>query len=150
MKSQVFFIDPQRVFNTEGPNIRIEGLKKWQYYDKDGVGMDNYLQVLTSIGLYGIKYAVPITPGFKALDGNFRVYGAKELDIPLPVIIVSHDSENRHPFIYRWLWRFRKLVRRKHLFKRKWINPTWKWGKKQVALMTPYQHNIFGDLLHEN
>lgn len=150
MKPRVFFIDPRQLFNSEGPSIRIHGLESWQYYDKDGVGMDNYLQVLTSIGLYGFRYAVPISSGFKILDGNFRGYAAKELDVLLPVVIVNQNSENRHPFIYKWLWRFRKLIRSKHFLKRKWKNPAWKWGNKTIVMTTLYQNNIFGDPIHEN
>ncbi len=146
MKSKVFFVDPQKIFQTEGPLIKIKHLSNWEYYDKDGIGMSNYLQVLVSIALYGIKYAVPITRSFKNLDGNFRVLAAKELDLPLPVVFVNHDSENRHPFIYKWLWRFRKLIRNKNFLKRKWINPTWKWKNKKIVLVTHWQKNLFGEI----
>lgn len=143
MKSKVFWMDPQLVFNTEGPCIPINHLSDGDYYDRDGVGMDNYLQVLTSIALYGIKYAVPITKGCRSMDGNFRIYAAKELNLPLPVVYVHHDSENRHPWVYKWLWRFRKIIKRKHFLKRKWLNPEWRWKNNPIILVSRWQQNIF-------
>lgn len=141
-KNRVFYIDPQMVFNSHGPTILIDHLKEWQYYDKDGVGMNNYLQILASIGLYGIKYAIPINNRYKALDGNFRVFAAKELDILLPVVMVENNQESRSKFIYKWLWRFRKFIRRKYFLKRKWSNPEWQWKNKKIVMVTSWQKNI--------
>lgn len=142
MKPDVFFLDPNRVFHSHGPTVKIDNLRDGDFYDKDGIGMSNYLHVLTSIGLYGIKYAVPLSSAFYALDGNFRIYAAEELGIQIPVVQVQNNQENRHPFIYKWLWRFRKVIRRKYFLKRKWINPRWKWKNKSIVLVTTWQRNI--------
>ena len=92
MNPKVFLIDPDLLFNTEGPLLKNTHLEKWQYYDKTEIGMNNYLQVLTSIAIYGFKYAVPITKGYRVMDGNFRTYSAKELGILLPVVFVRNNS----------------------------------------------------------
>lgn len=105
-------INPELLFISEPPFLT--PVNSDNYYDKTEIGMENYLQILPSVGLYGIQYKIFIDESNKVLDGNFRVYAALELGIMVPVTI----QKTMH---YYNIWVLRAIRRCRLLFKRNWL-----------------------------
>jgi len=123
------YVDPNTLFITEPPFVPI--VDDGKYYDKTEIGMSNYLQILPSVGLYGIQFEVFITDSNKILDGNFRTYAAIEAGILVPISI----QKNMH---YYNIWVLRIIRRFRLLFKRNWL-----FFKKKRVSVAPHNSGIF-------
>ena len=106
------YVDPELLFVTEPPTLPI--VPDGQYYDRNAIGMSTYLQILSSVGLYGFQYAVYVDNCNKVLDGNFRVYAARELGLLVPVSVQVWNQ------VYP-VWIVRIIRRFRLLFKRNWL-----------------------------
>jgi len=135
------YINPQWIFNSEGP-MMFKNLTAHGYYDKSEIGMTSYLQILPSIALYGFKYVVVLDKSNRVIDGNYRVYAGEELGLKIPCICRS-NREGTPTIIYRLIWKLRRTIKINYLFQRKFSTKDFR-GDKNSLLICKFQKNILG------
>lgn len=107
------------------------------HYDKSEIGMRSYLQILSSIALYGFKYIVILDKSNRVTDGNYRVYAAKELGLKVPCVCLD-NREGIPVILYCLIWKLRRTVKINYLFQRKIKNKDYRGGKNSL-LVTKFQ-----------
>lgn len=139
MMTSINFIDPGSIFLTEPP-VMIKNLPPRDYYDKSEIGMISYLQILPSVALYGFKYAAVLDSSNRVLDGNFKTYAAVELGLKVPCVC-RRNREGLPRFLYRLVWKMRRLIKINYLFQRKFLNsdPA---TRKKILLVCQFQEDI--------
>lgn len=138
---EIVMRDPNKLFCDHLPYAKI--WEKRLYNDLTELNMTTYLQILTSVGLYGIKYAVEVKPSLQVIDGDFRVYAARELGLLVPTVMVKR-TENRSrlgKFIIAFIRH--RIVRRNSFLRKKWLNPFFKWNGHKIVLVCHFQKNLF-------
>ncbi len=144
MAVKVHLVDPECLFPKHPPYQPL--FKKGEQNDLTEVDMQSYLQILSSIGLYGFKYAVEINQSHGILNGDFRTFAARELGLKLPVVHVRL-AEGRTLLIVILLRKLRKLCKNQSLFFRKFDNPEFKHVKyDRVLLLSTFQLPLFDSI----
>ena len=85
-KRKIHWVDPHTLFPSHPPYQPL--YKTGVQGDVTEIGMTEYLHILPSIALYGFKYAVEINKAHEIMNGDFRVFAARELGILVPVVYV--------------------------------------------------------------
>ena len=138
---QIYWIDPEKLFPVGLPYVPIYNEQR-QYNDLTEFQLSNYLEVLPSIALYGFRSVIVANYSYRVLNGDFRVFVARELGLKVPVMF--HDNVERYsPYIYLIIINIRRLFKTHFLFFRRFSNPHFKWKSAKIQLVCKFQKNIF-------
>lgn len=135
----IHWINPEKLFPVGSPyGITYEPN---QYNDTTEIGMTNYLMVLPSIALYGFKYAIVVNPNFRVLNGDYRVFAARELNQKIPVVF--HNNIEGYPrLIYSIIRRLRNIFQIQSFLFRRFKNPKFQYPREKIQLVCQFQKNI--------
>ena len=143
-KRKIHWVDPHTLFPAHPPyqplfETGVQG-------DITEIGMTEYLHIVPSIALYGFKFAVEINKAHEIMNGDFRVFAARELGIKVPVVYVRLP-EGRTLLVNIIIRRLRKLFKRNKLFFRRFPVPDFKFDK--VPLLFLSQQSLLKDVYPE-
>lgn len=139
--TKIYWVDPEKIFVKGIPFNPLYDPK--QYNDPTSLDLVHYLECLPSIALYGFKYVVTVNKAMKVMDGDYRVFAARELGIKLPIVIPRFHDKFLWKVSFHIQRQIRRLVGIQYLFFKKIKNPDFKYNK--VLLTCKFQKNILYD-----